>query len=395
MRRFVFVFGLILSTAALFVEKPSGHKESEIPVSPVSEGENRRFFLSSVSFNALEGWKLDKMLEALPALKKSCTVLKSKNEWRRFCADLNGREFKSDAGVREFLERRTRPFAVNGRETGLFTGYYEPVIKGSLKKTKRFSTPLWGMPEDIVKIDLGRFDPKLKGDVVFGRRDGKEIKPYLTRKEIETGKYPFPAEAVAWVEHPVDAFMMQIQGSGRLQLPNGKEIVIGYAGNNGHKFVGIGALMAKEGLLKKGVYTMSEIKAWLKKNPKDAERLMHSNPRFIFFRRLNETAVIGSLGVPLTPKRSLAVDPSYISLGSILWLETTFHKSPLNRLMAAQDTGNAIKGAVRGDFFWGNGEDALKKAGSMRSEGTYFILVPVEEIENMKQKGIIDEQAAS
>ena len=395
-RRFLFISGLILSAAALMiVEKPVRYKKTFEPAeTPVV---SRRFFLTPASFKDLKGWKEDKMLQALPAVKNTCRALGKKSEWQRFCADLDKAVFKTDGAFRKFLEERLEPFAVNGGAEGIFTGYYEPVIEGSLKKTKRFQTPLWGMPSDIIRIDLGKFDPKLKGDVVFGRKDGKEVKPYLTRKEIETGKYPFPAKAVAWVGHPVDAFILQIQGSGRLRLPDGREISIGYAGNNGHKFVGIGALMAREGLLKKGVYTMSEIKDWLKKNPVEAERLMHANPRFIFFRRLKENGIIGSLNVPLTPKRSLAVDPSYIPLGSLLWLETKgpSDKGRLNRLMAAQDTGNAIKGAVRGDFFWGSGETALHEAGRMRAKGTYFMLVPKEGINDLKKKGLINVDAAS
>lgn len=393
-----FIAGLALSAAGLFFSEKPYRQPHEILPSEDKVPPVRRFFLTPASFKDLKGWDKDDMLQALPALRNSCKVLKQKEQWVDFCSDLSKARFKTASDLRKFLESHVRPFSVNGGQTGLFTGYYEPVMAGSLKKTKKFSTPLWGIPEDIVRIDLGKFDPKLKGDVLFGRKDGKEIKPYLTRKEIETGTSPFPAKAVAWVEHPVDAFILQIQGSGRLRLPSGREISIGYAGNNGHKFVGIGAVMAREGLLKKGVYTMSEIKTWLKANPSEAERLMHENPRFIFFKRLKDQGIIGSLGVPLTPKRSLAVDPSYISLGSILWLEAKGpgNEGELNRLMSAQDTGSAIKGAVRGDFFWGSGERALQEAGRMRSQGIYYMLVPKAGIASLKQEGIItDDQAAS
>lgn len=272
-----------------------------------------------------------------------------------------------------------RVFTVNNGETGLFTGYYEPEIEGSLVKTKEYNVPVYALPQDIVRIDLGKFNPKFKGEILFGKQNGEEIEPYLTRREIETGKIKFPAQVIAWVKEPAELFILQIQGSGILKLPDGKKIGIGYAGNNGHAFTGIGSVMAQRGLLKDGVYTMAEIKKWLIANPRQAQSLMHENPRYIFFKKTDRPGAVGSLGVPLTAGRSLAVDPAYVPLGSFLWLQTTAPDgSALNRLVTAQDTGSAIKGAVRGDFFWGTGEKALKEAGRMKSKGIYFLLLPKE-----------------
>ena len=239
-------------------------------------------------------------------------------------------------------------------------------------------TPVYGLPEDIVRIDLGKFNPKFKGDVLFGKQEDKEIVPYLTRRDIEEGKTKIPADIIAWVKEPVDLFILQIQGSGILKLPDGEKVGIGYNGNNGHVFTGIGSVMAKKGLLKSGVYTMSEIRDWLIANPEQARELMHENKRYIFFRKLDKPGAIGASGVPLTAGRSLAVDPAFIPLGSFLWLQTDHNGVSLNRVVTAQDTGSAIKGPVRGDFFWGTGETALKKAGSMKSRGSYFMLLPKE-----------------
>lgn len=353
-------------------------KTSEQPVRSVSflPKTFKNVQLSAINFSQLNGFEKDNVLEALPALRKSCFVLQKKDKsWQSVCKGL-GKSFQSDAALRAFLKKNLQPFLVNNGQKGLFTGYYEPEIEGSLVKTKEYDTPVYGLPQDIVRIDLGKFNSKYKGEVLFGKLEGKEIAPYLTRKEIETGKVKFPADIIAWVKEPVDLFILQIQGSGILKLPDGNKIGIGYDGNNGHAFTGIGSVMAKKGLLKKGVYTMSEIRDWLIANPQQAQNMMHENKRYIFFKKLNKPGAIGAMGVPLTTGRSLAVDPAYIPLGSFLWLQTDHNKTSLNRLMTAQDTGSAIKGAVRGDFFWGTGKQALKEAGSMRSQGTYFLLLP-------------------
>lgn len=334
--------------------------------------------LTETTFDKLDGFETDQIKQALPALKRSCAVLEKRyTRWREFCKKLNRENFTADGELRSFIKKEMRVFAVNNSETGLFTGYYEPEIEGSLVKTKEYTVPVYALPQDIVRIDLGKFNPKFKGEILFGKQDGKEIKPYLTRREIETGKVNFPAKIIAWVKEPAELFILQIQGSGILKLPDGKKIGIGYAGNNGHAFTGIGSVMAQRGLLKDGVYTMAEIKNWLIANPRQAQSLMHENPRYIFFKKTDRPGAVGSLGVPLTAGRSLAVDPAYVPLGSFLWLQTTAPDgSALNRLVTAQDTGSAIKGAVRGDFFWGTGDKALKEAGRMKSRGVYFLLLP-------------------
>lgn len=336
--------------------------------------------LTETTFDDLDGFETDQIKQALPALKKSCSVLEKRYaRWQKFCKKLNHEKFSTDGELRSFIKEEMRVFSINNNETGLFTGYYEPEIEGSLVKTKEYAVPVYALPQDIVRIDLGKFNPKFKGEILFGKQDSKEIKPYLTRREIETGEIKFPAQVIAWVKEPAELFILQIQGSGILKLPDGKKVGIGYAGNNGHAFTGIGSVMARQGLLKDGVYTMADIKNWLIANPRQAQSLMHENPRYIFFKKTDRPGAVGSLGVSLTAGRSLAVDPAYVPLGSFLWLQTTAPDgSALNRLVSAQDTGSAIKGAVRGDFFWGTGDNALKEAGRMKSRGIYFLLLPKE-----------------
>ncbi len=341
--------------------------------------------LIPVDFSQLEGFDDDQISNALPALEKSCIVLEKRYiQWQTFCKKLKETPFFDDHQLRSFLKREMQPFSVNHKMSGVFTGYYEPEIEGSLVKTQEYDVPVYALPDDIFRINLGDFNPKYKGEIIFGRLENKDVKPYLTRREIEDPETTMPAEIIAWVKEPAELFVLQIQGSGVLKLPDGNKIGIGYAGNNGHPFTGIGSIMARKGLLKKGVYTMAEIKKWLIAHPKEAKELMQENDRYIFFKKMEKTGAVGSLGVPLTAGRSLAVDPSYIPLGSFLWLQT---KSPdgtsLNRLMTAQDTGSAIKGPVRGDFFWGNGEKALEMAGRMKSYGSYFMLLPKEKNQSL------------
>lgn len=382
MKRVISILGLscIVLTAVFFNLRKTPKPEPSEKESSLIQEQPDNLRLSETEFGQLIGFETDQIRQALPALEKSCSVLEKRYaRWRDFCKKLNRKKFETDDELRSFIKKEMRVFSVNDKETGLFTGYYEPEIEGSLVKTEEYNVPVYALPQDIIKVDLGKFNPKFKGEVLFGKQEGKEIKPYLTRREIETGKVKFPAEIIAWVKEPAELFILQIQGSGILKLPDGKKVSIGYDGNNGHAFTGIGSVMAKKGLLKKGVSTMAEIKNWLIANPQQAQILMHENPRYIFFKKMNRLGAVGSLGVPLTAGRSLAVDPAYIPLGSFLWLQTTSPDgSALNRLVTAQDTGSAIKGAVRGDFFWGTGDKALDQAGRMKSKGVYFLLMPKE-----------------
>ncbi|HSV28891.1 MAG TPA: MltA domain-containing protein, partial [Candidatus Omnitrophota bacterium] len=337
------------------------------------------------SFADLPGWQGDNAGAVLPALLKSCDRLSklppdrsvgadgmggTVADWHAPCSAARRLSAGEHDYVRLFFESWFTPHLVSnrGQAEGLFTGYFEPELPGSRSRSGRFSVPLLGKPRDLVTKEVN-------GEQVVGRMVGGRFEPYPTRAEIEAGALGDRAKPVVWVDDPVDAHILHIQGSGRIRLEDGSVLRLAVAGHNGHKFVGIGRVMKERGLLTD--ISMPAIRAWLKANPKQAVALMAENPRYIFYRLLNGEGPIGSEGVPLTPERSLAVDTRYIPLGMPLWLDSVDPSgAPLRRLMVAQDTGSAIKGVVRGDFFWGAGEPAFEKAGRMKSPGRYWVLLP-------------------
>ncbi|MEQ9447639.1 MAG: MltA domain-containing protein, partial [Rhodospirillaceae bacterium] len=276
--------------------------------------------------------------------------------------------------------------------TGTFTSYYEADLNGSLTRGGPYQTPIYGPPRTLVTVNLKDFIPAsvtLPGDVpasIVGRvvegNSGGRFTPFYSRAEIDSaGAIAGDADVVVWADDPVDVHILHIQGSGRVALPDGQVIRVGFAGHNGHSFRGIGGILLEAGVLKPGQASMNAVRDWLRRNPEEAEAYMNRNARYIFFRRLDpretEDGPIGAFGVSLTPQRSLAVDPRYVPLGAPVWLDTRDPDGiPLQRLVSAQDVGSAIKGVVRGDFFWGHGEAAFAKAGRMKSDGEYYVFVP-------------------
>ncbi|MBR7158209.1 MAG: MltA domain-containing protein [Alphaproteobacteria bacterium] len=350
-----------------------------------------------IAFKELPGWQKDNIKEALPALQNNCAALEklpaeyklatdyidfgTPADWQGFCNKI--KDFKGEnKDLYRLLAEETVPYKLitKDKKKGVFTGYYEAELKGSNEKTEKYNVPVYGRPYDMVQIDLRDFGIEADKPKFFAMvKDGKVV-PYVSRKEFE--KAP-NAPVLVWVDSVVDLFIMQIQGSGRVQTENGEHIKIGYAANNEHPFVGIGSLMMKNGLLEKGKSSMPEIKDWLLKNPEKARELMAENPRYIFFKINESEGPFGALGVPLTPKRSLAVDTNYIALGVPLWLDTVdADGNKIQQLMTAQDIGKAIKGKIRGDFFWGFGEEAFLQAGRMKSAGEYFVLLPKAKAED-------------
>lgn len=312
----------------------------------------RAFQVQKVSYTALNGWKTDNMREALPAMLRSCQ--KPTAEWKNFCQGLQAYKYASSDKIREYMEKTLTPYrAVSyGSNSGTITGYYEAELTGTRTRTKASQVPIYAAPA--------------------GYRQGDTLE---TRKEIEAT--PNYAPVVAWADDPVDKFILQIQGSGRMTTPSGEEIKLGYAGNNGQPFKGISGIMQEAGALPKGGGSMPQVRTWLKAHPAEAKKFMAENPRYIFFKENKGESPYGSAGVVLTPKRSVAVDRDYIPMNTPMWLET---KDPdgakLNRVVVAQDVGGAIKGGIRADFFWGHGETAFNKAGRMKSAGQYFLLLP-------------------
>lgn len=361
-----------------------------------------RLLLTPVTFEALPGWRDDSLSEALPALMRSCKRLLIQPDerpvgplasatatdglagrvadWRGPCAQLAALSSGDDAGLRTLLESLFAPFEASdaGDPEGLFTGYYEAQLFGALAPTEDYPTPLYGLPEDVVTVDLREFRADLPPSRLVGRVIDGRLKPYDSRADIETAGLDGRARPILWVSDPVDAFFLHVQGSGKVDLPDGQVVRVGFAGSNGRPFYAIGRALIEEGHVSREKASMQSIRDWMRANPDRAEELMHRNERFIFFRLIDGEGPIGAQGVPLTAGRSLAVDPAFLPLGVPLWLDTTWpaRERPLRRLMVAQDTGSAIKGPVRGDFFWGSGEAALEEAGRMKQRGRYWLLLP-------------------
>lgn len=344
---------------------------------------------ASIEFSQLPGWQEDHVSEALPALKRSCAVLMKKapetavgaygkaGDWAKACGEVENVP-QDDVAARAYFEKNFTLQAVSGPEgnEGLFTGYYEPQLQGATKAHGKFQTPLYAKPKDLITIDLGDFKSALKGQRITGQvKDGK-FRPFDSRASIVGGALHKRADVLAWVDDPVDAFFLAIQGSGRVQMQDGSVLRAGYDGANGGAYIAVGKLLADLGAVERPV-TMEKIRGWIKAHPDRALALMNLNPSYVFFRALKEDGPVGAQGLVLTPRRSLAVDPASIPLGVPLWLDTKdgFGAS-FQHLVVAQDTGGAIKGAVRGDVFWGHGEEAAAQAGAMQSRGRYYILLP-------------------
>ena len=324
--------------------------------------------------------------EAWTAFLRSCATLGKQTAWLSVCGDAIRMPAPDDRTARAFFEQRFQPYQAtqeDGSPEGLITGYYEPLLKGDRVRTARARYPLYAAPDDLITVDLASIYPELKNLRLRGRLVGNKVVPYPTRKEIELsadGNGSFKGKPIAWAEDPVELFFLQVQGSGRIELPDGSSMRVGYADQNGYPYQSIGRLLVERGELKLEQASMQGIKEWGAKHPDKLPELLASNPSFVFFRELPDglPGPLGSLGVPLTGGRSIAVDPRFIPLGAPVFLATTQPNSaqPLNRLMMAQDSGGAIKGGVRADFFWGFGDKAGELAGRMKQRGRMWVLLP-------------------
>lgn len=340
------------------------------------------FMLSK--WETLPDWLSQDLSASWPALQQSCRAFRLKPVWLPICAAAETVERDDLMAQRTFYETWFTPYQVfnpDGTNTGLITGYYEPLLKGSRTRSERFAFPIYAPPEDMLEVDMGELFPQFRGQRVRGRLQGKRVVPYFNRAEIDAGSAnALQGRELYWVENPVELFFLQIQGSGRIELEDGRRVKIGYADQNGHPYASIGKKLIDMGELKPEEASMQGIKNWAEKNREKLYILLGQNPSYVFFRELPDTlsAPLGALGVPLTEEYSIAVDARTIPLGVPVFLATTQPTSgePLNRLMFAQDTGGAIKGAVRADFYWGFGELAAVRAGSMRQSGRMWVLFP-------------------
>jgi len=349
-----------------------------------------------VGFNTLPGWADDRVQDAWPAFRAGCTALVKPDSAMRAifapsCADADAVDPRDAAAIRAFFESHFSPYqvvAADGNTNGMVTGYYEPLLAGSRTKTARFTVPLYTAPDDLLTVDLTDVYPELKDKRLRGRIDGRKVVPYWTRAEIENGKAPVADKALVYVEDPIEAFFLEIQGSGRVKLADGSVMRVGYADQNGHPYRSIGRVLIDRGEITLDRASMQGIREWGLRHPDQLPALLDENPSYVFFREVAapppgslEAAIdgpLGALGVPLLAGRTVAVDTRSIALGTPVFLATTFPLStrPLQRLMLAQDTGGAIRGAVRVDFFWGFGADAGREAGRMRQDGRMWLLWP-------------------
>jgi len=341
--------------------------------------------LTQVEFSDLPGWRDTGLVAALGSFARGCRVLAAKapptpmggkgyggtaTDWLSVCNAAHGE-------ARTFFEKNFIPFRVSagGARAGLFTGYYEPLIRASHERRGTYQTPVYGLPPDLVRVDLSLFNPRFAGEHISGRLDGHRLVPFATRAEIDAYGIA-DAKILFWCDDPVALFFLQIQGSGRVSLDDGSNERIAYAGENGRPYTAIGRILIEDGVLTGQNVSLASIRAWLKQNPARAETVMEADQSFIFFEEkpVGDAGLgsAGTLGVSLTPRASMAIDPRLNVLGAPYYVDA----APVKALLIAQDTGGAIRGPVRGDVFFGFGERAEEDAGGMKAQGDLYVLLP-------------------
>lgn len=345
--------------------------------------------MQQARWSDLPGWGDDEVSAAWPAFLQSCRVLVTKPQgplWRPACDEAKALDGRDTATLRRFFESRFEPYLLtnpDGTTSGMITGYYEPLLRGSRTHGKPYMQPVLGVPGDLLTIELGDVLPELKNMRLRGRLQGNKVVPYFSRAEIVGHEKAYADRVLLWVDDAVELFFLQVQGSGRVKLPDGGMVRIGYADQNGHPYQSIGRVLVERGEMKLEEASMQGIQAWARANPAKLNDLLNSNPSYVFFRELpakgaDSDGPPGALGVPLVAERSIAVDARHVPLGAPVFLSTTQPNSavPLRRLMLAQDTGGAIRGVVRADFFWGFGAEAGAQAGRMKQSGQMWVLLP-------------------
>ena len=357
---------------------------------------DQRVRLTATSFANLPGWQSERHGEAIAALQGSCrrwagmrdgTPLTGwpgvVQDFREICRIARGLTPDNHARARRFFETHFTPHQMSKGDNAraLVTAYFEPILHGSTQRSQRFATPLYRKPEDLISVDLSDFHKKWDGEKIVGRVEGNRFIPYYARREIDQGILSGRGLEILWVDDPVDAFFLHIQGSGRVVLEDGRVMRVGYAGKNGHRYASIGRKLIEMGELPKHGASMKRIRDWIRRNPRKMRSIFSVNRSYIFFRPVEvplNQGPIGAMQVPLTAGRSIAVDPKHNPLGIPIYLalDSGVPTGALNRIVIAQDTGGVIKGPIRGDFFWGSGDKAGQLAGSMRGTGKWFVLMP-------------------
>jgi membrane-bound lytic murein transglycosylase A len=361
------------------IDKKSEKKESVLPYSQLIKTDwyEVDFILSK-----------DNLADAWPAWINSCSVLikqknKNINKWKKVCDEAFKMENPSNSAIYKYLKNNFNLFKSwndQGSDKGLITGYYQPILKGSRLPSKKYSTPIYQTPKDLITVDLSDIYPEMKYKRLRGKIEGNKLKPYFSREQISSKDNLLRGSELFWVDDPVEAFFLEIQGSGIIELEDGIQIPIGYADQNGHPYRSMGRALIQAGELSKHKVTMQSIKAWGKKNKKKLKNFLNKNPSYVFFRELEKglAGPIGAQGIPILAQRSIAIDRRYIPMGAPTIIATTYPNSneSMNRLVIAQDTGGAIKGEVRVDYFWGSGPEAGRSAGAMKQEGNVWVVLP-------------------
>jgi membrane-bound lytic murein transglycosylase A len=371
---------LLVATLAACAPKLPGEPIYPPPASGISVPSGPGAAFTPVRFDQLPGWDAEHPAQAVPAFLAGCIAMPAKpslggqgeaalrgdapERWRATCAAARAVAPGDDAGARAFFESSFQPWLVSndGTATGLFTGYYEPEVRGSRRRDAGHREPLYRRPANLVS--------------------GPGARPYLTRAEIDGGLLANKRLELVWLSDPIDNFFLHIQGSGRVRLDDGETLRVAYDGQNGRLYVPVGRVLVDRGEMTLDQVSMQSVRTWLLGHPAEAREVMQSNPSFVFFKELPDPGpdlgAPGALGVPLLPMRSVAVDQTFIPLGAPMFIDTRdpVDGSKIQRLMMAHDLGGAIRGPVRADLFFGWGPEAEEKAGRMRQQGAAFVLLP-------------------
>ncbi|HUH41544.1 MAG TPA: murein transglycosylase A [Sulfurimonas sp.] len=354
----------IVTYEGAIYEKPSKVTFETMP--------NTEFIKSS--FEELPDWESENYKDALNSFINSCSTTKTKSLYKELCQEASRVNDPKRFFIENFL-----PYQVDmtkNKGDGLLTGYYEPLLRGSLSKKEPYVYPVYSTPRDLLVVDFVEQYPELKDYRLRGRKEGNKVVPYYSRKELSKRK--IDADIVCYVDNRIDLFFLEVQGSGRVQLDSGEMIYVGFDNLNGYKYSSIGKYLINAGEMSYAQASMSGIKDWCNKNPSRVDELLHHNESMVFFKKRAKPAS-GALGIVLTPNRSVAVDKSYLPLGSMLYMSANTKERDLNRVVIAQDTGGAIKGSVRADLFFGYGDEAGKSAGKLKAPLKLWILLPKKE----------------
>src|SRR6185295_11941225 len=375
------LLGLIVLAALILVSctpLPPKPEPTPPPAKPPAGPETALY--QEVGFDALPGWPQASLSQSLRAFLVGCGRPPAP---LLVACELAARVPAGDeTAARQFFESQFIAYSLRSStsgDVGLLTGYYEPVIDGARLRDTDNRYPIYGIPDDLIVVDLASVNPDVRNMRLRGRLEGRRLVPYWSRAEIESRSTEFPAPIIAWTNDPVELFFLQIQGSGQVRLPDGERLRIGYADQNGHPFRSLGRYLVERGEMTLDQASMQTIKTWAAANPHKLREALNVNPSYVFFREVKgQEGPIGAQNVPLTAGYSLAVDRRFVALGTPIYLATNVPLSEerLERLMVAQDTGGAIRGVVRGDFYWGSGPEAGAQAGRMRNAAKMWLLWP-------------------